>query len=101
MINKLRRKFVLINMATVGVVLLIGLAALLGVTASRQSTAAEAALSAALTFPAEQDIPRRFDLPVTPVPPSTLVMSTIMALFCIRIFMPFMSSSFVIGFVEL
>lgn len=63
MINKLRRKFVLINMATVGVVLLVGLAALLGVTASRQSTAAEAALSAALTFPAEQDIPRRFDLP--------------------------------------
>ena len=63
MINRLRRKFVLINMATVGVVLLIGLAALMGFTVNRQRTAAEAALSAALTFPAEQDIPRRFDLP--------------------------------------
>ena len=47
MINKLRRKFVLINMATVGVVLLIGLAALLGVTAGRQRTAAEAASTGA------------------------------------------------------
>ena len=49
MINRLRRKFVLINMATVGVVLLIGLAALMGFTVNRQRIAAEAALSAALT----------------------------------------------------
>ena len=63
MINRLRRKFVLINMATVGVVLLIGLAALMGFTVNRQRIAAEAALSAALTSPAEQDIPRRFDPP--------------------------------------
>ena len=52
MINRLRRKFVLINMATVGVVLLIGLAALMGFTVNRQRIAAEAALSAALTSPA-------------------------------------------------
>ena len=52
MINRLRRKFVLINMATVGVVLLIGLAALMGFTVNRQRIAAEAALSAVLTSPA-------------------------------------------------
>ena len=63
MIRKLRRKFVFINMATVGVVLLVGLTMLMGFTASRQHAAAEAALDAALTFPALQDIPRRFDPP--------------------------------------
>ncbi|MGN1250082.1 MAG: sensor histidine kinase [Candidatus Spyradocola sp.] len=63
MIRKLRRKFVFINMATVGVVLLVGLTMLLGYTASRQHAAAEAALDAALTFSAVQDIPRRFDPP--------------------------------------
>lgn len=61
MIRKLQRKFVLINMAMVGVVLLAVFALLIGFTVQRQLSSVNNALNMALLMRPDMDEPRRFE----------------------------------------